>query len=439
MSSQPKRVGIRCAQPPQVSLAAPVAMNRMAGNQGNLLYQFSVCRALANDQNKVKIISHPKMDKGTVEERASWINEEFDHLVLPLSSSFRLQFGPKLGEWGSLVEKLDIPVTVVGIGAQLDAEAAERGDFRPQSVAGTTMTDPAAIEEHHANSRRFVGAVLARSNSIGVRGEITKKYLEFLGFPSDQIDVIGCPSVFMWGPGFEMPTNKLKRLGRSTKMATCFDHRLPDMAGLLDLAVKKYPQLMVYAQERLLIKMALTGVDTRPDWDGDDRYPMQVWHPLVQEHRIVFAPTAWAWIEYMKTMDFTFGTRLHGTIAATLAGTSSHLVAHDSRTRELAEYHKMPFTYAKEVDDTTTAQELADKQDYTAFNEHYPELLKRYTDFLERNELPHAYAGDGHGTADQFDQKNATARNAPVVYAGGEAPAAETSSPKSVLRSLLKR
>ena len=38
------------------------------------------------------------------------------------------------------------------------------------------------------------------------------------------------------------------------------------------------------------------------------------------------------WIDYMKQRSFCFGTRIHGTVAALIAGTPAVLIVHDSRT-----------------------------------------------------------------------------------------------------------
>ncbi len=47
------------------------------------------------------------------------------------------------------------------------------------------------------------------------------------------------------------------------------------------------------------------------------------------------------WMEFLNDSDLTFGSRLHGNIAAVLAGTPALLVTKDSRTKELAEYHHL--------------------------------------------------------------------------------------------------
>ena len=57
-------------------------------------------------------------------------------------------------------------------------------------------------------------------------------------------------------------------------------------------------------------------------------------HPLVTEDRIRFPVEAWTWLEYLRDFDFATGTRLHGNVAALLAGVPAVLLAHDSRTLE---------------------------------------------------------------------------------------------------------
>ena len=46
---------------------------------------------------------------------------------------------------------------------------------------------------------QFCNAVLEKSRSIGVRGEITQEYLVRLGIKRRKIDVIGCPSMYTFG------------------------------------------------------------------------------------------------------------------------------------------------------------------------------------------------------------------------------------------------
>jgi len=406
------RIWVRACQAPDANLPALKSTEVIGGNQGNLLYQFSTYRALAADGVDLRTISYSKFDKGAVEARAEWINSECDHLVLPLSSSFRLQMLKNLGLWADLIERLTIPVTVVGIGAQLRLADVAADSYLPSRVTGVTA--PAElVAEHEAAARRFVRAVLERSSSIGVRGEVSKRYLQYLGFDEDRIDVIGCPSLFMWGPDFRMPEEPT-RLNPKSTMSLSFDHRINATAPLLQKTIDDYPRSTVYVQERIAAQMVITGTETRPDWAGDPRFPVYTGHPLYRQHRLEYYPTAWSWIRHLKGMDFAYGPRLHGTVAATLAGTSAHLLVHDSRTLEVAQYHHLPHTLIERLDEIGSVTDLAALQDYAHFNADYPELFSRFTAFLGRNGLPNAYTGSGAALA-ALDASTEAAANAKGV------------------------
>lgn len=417
MTDNLERIWVRSCQTPTASLSPLKSLSYIGGNQGNLLYQFSTYRALVRDDVALQTISYGKFGKGPVEERAEWINSECDRLVLPLSSSFRLQNLKNLDLWADLIERLTIPVTVVGIGAQLRLQDVREGTYLPSRVTGITAS-AGEIEEHEAAARRFVTAVLDRSTSIGVRGEISKGYLQHLGFPADRVDVIGCPSLFTWGPDFQMPEHRVK-LNRRSRISLSFDHRIPEAAQLLDETITKYRRSTVYMQEKLAAQMVITGEDTRPEWDGDERFPVRPTHRTFGEHRMVYHPTAWSWIRHLEDMDFAFGPRLHGTVAATLAGTSAHLLVHDSRTLEIAELHHLPHTLTEDLGSVRSAADLAARQDYTAFNAAYPELFGRFRAFLERNSLRSAYDGPQEALA-AFDASLEPAAKAPGVISSPE-------------------
>jgi hypothetical protein len=420
MPEKPERIWVRSCQVPTAKLSPLKSTDFIGGNQGNLLYQFSTYRALVRDDVELSTISYGKFSKGAVEERAEWINSECDRLVLPLSSSFRLQNLKNLDLWADLVERLTIPVTVVGIGAQLRLQDVRAGTFLPARVTGVTAS-AGEIEEHEAAARRFVAAVLDRSASIGVRGEISKRYVQYLGFPGDRVDVIGCPSLFTWGPDFQMPEHDVK-LNRRSKISLSFDHRIEDSAELLDETISRYPRSTVYMQEKLAAQMVITGEDTRPDWVGDDRFPLKTSHRTFRHHRMVYYPTAWSWIRHLEDMDFAFGPRLHGTVAATLAGTSAHLLVHDSRTLEIAEHHHLPHTLTDDLGSVRSAADLAARQDYSAFNAAYRELCGRFTGFLERNSLRSAYDEPG-AALEAFDASLESPARVPGVVSAQGVPA----------------
>ncbi len=422
------RISVRSCQKPNANLKPARSLELIGGNQGNLLYQFSTLRALSSDSAQLKIVKYSGFDRGNAEERAEKINSEADHLVLPLSSSFRLQMLDTLNHWADVVERLTIPVTVVGIGAQLRLQDVAEGVFLPSRVTGISASRD-QVSAHEAAARRFTAAVLDRSVSIGVRGEVSKNYLSYLGFPADRIDVIGCPSLFMWGADFRMPEPTRRRPTRRSAISMSFDHRISDSADILEQTARTYRRSTIYAQEKLTAQMVVEDSDTRPGWGGDPRFPVQTSNRLYRGHRMVYYPTAWSWIEYLKTQDFAFGPRLHGTIAAMLAGTPAHLLVHDSRTLEIAEYHGLPFTLTDDLGSVKSIGELFQRQSYQRFNELYPERFAAFLTFLKRNGLPNAYEGDNQALA-HFDASVEAAAHASGVVSRG---------PRNPIRRAAKR
>ena len=114
---------------------------------------------------------------------AEYVNENFDCFVIPLADAFRENFVGELNTLTRFVRKLTIPCYVIGVGLKASYEP----DFtqpRPQDAA----------------VKVFVKAVLDKSACIGVRGALTGKYLETLGFVEDRdFMVIGCPSMYSRG------------------------------------------------------------------------------------------------------------------------------------------------------------------------------------------------------------------------------------------------
>src|SRR6185503_5554689 len=78
--------------------------------------------------------------------------------------------------------------------------------------------------------RAFVAAVLDRSASIGVRGEFTKSYLLGLGFPSDAIDIIGCPSLFTYGDSLRLQKIQVQ-IGTGSRLAMNLSPDVPEVGA----------------------------------------------------------------------------------------------------------------------------------------------------------------------------------------------------------------
>jgi hypothetical protein len=152
-------------------------------------------------------------------EVVSRINDEFDAFVVPLANAFRSTFLPQLRQLTDLIRKLEIPVAVVGVGAPTVPSAVEL---------------PAEVREF---TTAFVRAVLERSATIGVRGEITQRCLAALGFGDEHVDVIGCPSLF--GSGRDAVVHKrLELLTPDRPVAANVTLSRPRMGAILRSATR---------------------------------------------------------------------------------------------------------------------------------------------------------------------------------------------------------
>jgi hypothetical protein len=380
------RVLIRSGKDPftATSAEATLAQNVFHTNVGNYLYTNAVHRALST--TGTEIVSNATLSELRAPETgdAERINDEFDRFVVPLANAFRLTYQPHLAHLTSLIERLTIPVTVIGVGAQ----------------AGIGL-DASSLAPVASTVRAFVTAVLNRSASIGVRGEFTKSYLLDLGFPGDAIDIIGCPSLFTYGDSLRVHKPDIE-IGPGSRLAMNLSPDVPDIGAFSLRHSDTYPHLVYVMQDREDLNLLLYGTPFPGQLDPTN--PTHIGHPLYQQDRMRMFLDGWTWIDYLTSQDFVFGTRFHGNVAALLAGVPAMLLTHDSRTAELAEYHGIPHRpMAEVVAEKTDVPELYEAVDLGAFNTLMPQRFSAYTAFLDRNELPHIFTPGQDGA--EFDAR----------------------------------
>lgn len=354
-----------------VSAEATLAQDVMNSNVGNYLFAHSVHKSLMT--RGTELVSNSTLSETKPARSGDWerINERFDAFIVPLANAFRPEFARRLANLTTLIRGLEIPVIVVGVGAQADMS---------QGTQELAAMSPGV--------KSFVSAVLDRSASIGVRGEFTAKYLRELGFNDDAVRIIGCPSLFLHGRDFEIPQPE-QGITHESRLAL---NVTPGVEGLGEITMRhaeKYPNLTYIGQDRDDLNLILWGQGTGAGRPG---LPLGANHPLHRQDRVRFFLDGWTWLDFLSSYEFAFGTRLHGNIAALLAGTPAVLLAHDSRTLELAEYHSIPYRSMRDLPTTIDAEELHRQYDAGQFNERYAACFATYVAFLEENRLDHVHA-----------------------------------------------
>jgi hypothetical protein len=280
-----------------VSARTTYRRNLIGENVGNLLFSSASYKLLQTEGTEVEIGS---LHGGRAE--AARINASADHVVIPLANAFRPSYASSLDRMTETIEALRVPVTILGVGAQLRLDGkVERLDAMKGSVS------------------RFVRAVLDRSPSIGVRGEFTERYLKGLGFTD--VDVIGCPSVFLNGPGLRVE-KKVAALSAESRISLNLSPYVSGLGPIVEHHVERYPNLRYAAQHRDALGMLLSRRHRSTTHATDQSVlPTHHAHPLVRDGRTSFFVDPEPWMRYLADFDFSFGTRIHGNIAALLAGT----------------------------------------------------------------------------------------------------------------------
>ena len=378
-----------------LSAEESLVRDTIADNAGNLIFSTATQRILGTADATISADGF-RIQPG----QAARINERFDAYVIPLANAFRLSYEPNLIRLTQLVRRLRIPVVILGVGAQSNVRY-ELERLRP--------IEPAV--------KAFVSAVLDRSPSIGVRGELTGDYLRGLGFRD--VDVIGCPSMFMNGADLRVAKRR-PTLDRDARISINVSPYVKGMGPVVAGHVERYPNLTYIPQDLDTLAMLLWG-EAGSDVAVDDPRPIHLAHPLFRDDRVRFFVDPAPWLAFLAGMDFSFGTRIHGNIAALIAGTPAVVLAHDSRTLELARYFEIPHRLMREIGPDVDAADLYEAADFGPLNDGHAARFATFTAFLDRHGLDHIFRSPPADPT--FDERvAATDWPAPVTVASRVAP-----------------
>ena len=348
--------------------------NPIGNNSGNLLFAHAVYKHLSRDNVNIDINNYKANPLD-----ADQINEKYDAFVIPLANAFRPSFIKQLTPLTALVRKLKIPCVVVGVGAQADL------------VHGVTR-----IKDIDTDVKAFVSAVLDKSASIGVRGDFTNEYLRGLGFSS--VETIGCPSFYLNGDKLKI----IKKPQPPAEISYNLTPKMPHKLGkFFERLVNSYPNHAYVAQDKADLELFL--LNKIINLPVTDQLPSTPTHASILNGNAMLFSDVPSWINQMRQYDFTIGTRIHGNMFSLHAGTPAFLIAHDSRTLELARYLKIPHRVSSDVDERTTVDELYNEADYTEMNNTQAERFTRYRSFLKSNGLSDIW--DSHGAEEEFDKR----------------------------------
>jgi hypothetical protein len=383
-----KEILLRARKDP-FTVATPeqtLVRNLIAENAGNLIFSTASYKILETAGTQVTA-DRFQVDPGDADR----INERYAAYVIPLANAFRVSFEPTLLRMTQLIRRLRIPVVVLGVGSQ-----------------STVTNDVDRLASIAPSVKGFVGAVLDRSPSIGVRGEFTRDHLVSLGFRD--VEVIGCPSMFLHGDRLDIRKRE-PELRPDARLAINVSPYVKAMGPVVRHHVERYPNLTYVAQDLPTLERLLWG--DNEEVEADDPRPIHLAHPLYRDDKVRFFVDPWPWFDLLATMDFSFGTRIHGNIAALIAGTPSFVLAHDSRTLELVRYFEIPHRLMTEVGPDTDAAELYAAADYGPLQRGHAARFATFVGYLERHGLDHIFRSPA--PTPDFDTRMAATPFPPAV------------------------
>ncbi|WP_127557318.1 polysaccharide pyruvyl transferase family protein [Nioella ostreopsis] len=302
------------------------AMQRVGNNCGNLVFQYAACSIISD---KINLIGQD------VPWQPNQIKAEHKAVVIPSANFLRENFD--LSSYVSFLEKCDLPLVFLGLGAQADDFSKDSFDF-------------------HSSILRLLDLMRERSPKISIRGEFTAKVLE--KYRVENYEITGCPSNFI-NPSPDLGSMIARKLtspmrsfiahadepwpknptkGQAERKLASWaangpgimvQQAVPEMIAFLrqnnPFAVDRKAESFEISLAKAILPEA--DLDTFRDF-------------IATKMRTYFCVDQW--LEDSSHFDFSVGLRLHGNMAAWQAGTPALWITHDSRTKELSETMALP-------------------------------------------------------------------------------------------------
>lgn len=351
-------------------------------NSGNLLFAYSVTRLLDTGDVDLSFIADYQITNGLVD--AQWINQNFDCVVLPLANSFRSQYLIHLDSWTKVIRQLTIPCVVVGIGIQMEH--------------GEKVHDAHSYDD---SVRAFVSAVLDHSSSMAVRGEITAEYLRHLGFSN--IEVTGCPSFALAGPDF--PIQELKPLTRDSVATVTGSPKSPAIfQQFMRKTFEDLPNCYFVPQFNDDLALMYYGTPVLRAKARKNDYPCTMDDPVFVNDRARFFVNIKSMLEFNRSTQFNYGSRIHGCISNIVCGVPGLLFIQDQRVGELASYHHLATQHMEDLKSGKSIFDYYEEIDLSYMREGHNQRFQRLLGFLDANGIPHVWK-NGTPTSFPADEK----------------------------------
>jgi len=362
-------LGAPVAPHPQPGLTSEQKYSYVGQNTGNLLIGQSLFEEL-------NFSEHAFGRRFTPEE----VKERFDVIVIAAANFIFRNFD--FGDLADFVDKAGLPIVMVGLGAQAPAQGGSFDDI----PVGT---------------RRLLSIVSERTKVIGVRGYYTAEVMNAFGHKN--VRAVGCPSLYR-AQNRELKINVLNDYSSArislNGSRNVFGHSYAPAIALrvesdmIKLAIKNG---LSYVFQNEDPELYIAAGDQLPDEKSGHLAAVvgQLGLPVsAQEYAEYLRAngktffTLGEWDTYIQGVDAVVGSRFHGTLIALTNGKPGVIIAHDSRTTEMAELMHIPHIRIDNIQKVEPTAWLS-AADFGGFEAQYRKLYDRFAEFLSENGLSH--------------------------------------------------
>ena len=279
------------------------------------------------------------------------------------------------------IEKLTIPFFSLGESIQ-SRDYEYRPDFH-------RALSPAVV--------RYLQVIADRSPLVGTRGHYSAQVLNDLGIKNAV--PLGCPSLYLNGPSLKH--SLLSVPDAPAKVAVCYSNYQGNDHSRIDDVLRLASQNHYYYVEQVFGLLAqvlyypgkITGADV---YTARRLYKdMSPLLALLKQGRVRYFTNYTLWKDFLGSMDFVFGARMHGVTPAVHAGKPAVFIAHDARVREMCEFFSLPFVAEHDLPATMTVDYFLSRCDYTATLPRYEQAYASFVQTLRTLGLDSNIGADG--------------------------------------------
>ena len=332
--------------------------NDICPNWGNKLWFQGLISAIQSDENILTFRTNENID---------FINNNYDLIIYPMANFFGTDYKNNMYSLAETFQQIKIPTYIIACGAQANS-------YDDLNNLIKDIGEPA---------KHFISSIYETGGEFALRGHFTKQFFDELGFHSAV--VTGCPSMFQLGRDFKITNIKVSE----KDFKPCFNGKI----SLLDSSIEKF-DTYYFDQDNYFYKIYDSTYDVKTDYKSLLRYyrhETMYSIKLLAENKIAHIPNLNQWRSFLKNGNFnySFGSRIHGSIMAILAGVPATVVAVDTRTKEMADFFDIPYIMPKrnvKYSNKDIYQNYLNA-DFKKFNATFAEKFDFYENFFIQHDI----------------------------------------------------